>query len=338
VSDRKWSGEQRGAPAPSWLLPEVSRRSCGVPGVRSRHLPVPPLLLALALALVAGSSLRALPALFTRDASTPPVAQAAAASEPGGSPSIRFAVIGDMGNASRRQYDTARQLWAQHQRFPFEFVLTVGDNIYGGEDPADMHRKFVRPYEPIIQAQIPFYASLGNHDERSQVDYPLFNMNGRAYYTFTRGPAQFFALDSTLLTQGQLRWFEEEVSRSTAPWRIAYFHQPIYSSGLRHGPLLVLRAALEPILSTFGVRVVFMGHEHFYERLHPRYGVYPFITGSGGQLRRGGIRDGSESMAAGYDEDNAFMLVEIAGDTLRFEAVSRNGTVVDSGVVHRLDD
>jgi len=246
-------------------------------------------------------------------------------------------VIGDMGNASRRQYETARQLWAQHERFPFEFVLTVGDNIYGDESPADMHRKFALPYEPIIKAKIPFYATLGNHDDRSQVNYPLFNMNGRAYYTFTRGPVQFFALDSTQLTQDQLRWFEDEITRSTVPWRIAYFHHPIYSSGLRHGPLLVLRAALEPILSTFGARVVFMGHEHFYERLHPRYGVYPFITGSGGELRRGGIRDGSEAMAAGYDEDNAFVLVEIEGDTLRFEAVNRLGRIVDSGTIPRID-
>lgn len=275
--------------------------------------------LSLAVALVAGE---------------PPLAQSAPDAS---ASSVRFAVIGDMGNASRRQYETARQMWEQHQRFPFEFVLTVGDNIYGGEGPAELHRKFVLPYEPIIKANIPFYASLGNHDDRSQVNYPLFNMNGRAYYTFTRGSVQFFALDSTQLTQNQLRWFEDEITRSSAPWRIAYFHHPIYSSGLRHGPLLVLRAALEPILSTFGVRVVFTGHEHFYERLHPRYGVYPFITGSGGQLRRGGIRDGSEIMAAGHDQDNAFMLVEIAGDTLRFEAITRMGEVVDSGVISRID-
>lgn len=284
------------------------------------HFPMRRLLLGLSLALALG-------------AGQPPRAQSA----PDASSPIRFAVIGDMGDGSRRQLETAQQMWAQHQRFPFEFVITVGDNIYGDERPDDLLRKFVQPYQPIIEAKIPFYASLGNHDDRSQVNYPLFNMNGRAYYTFTRGPVQFFALDSTLLTQGQLRWFEDEITRSRAPWRIAFFHHPIYSSGLRHGPLLVLRAALEPILSTFGVRAVFMGHEHFYERLRPRYGVYPFITGSGGQLRRGGIRDGSEIMAAGFDQDNVFVLVEITGDTLRFEAVTRTGAVVDSGTIARID-
>jgi hypothetical protein len=246
-------------------------------------------------------------------------------------------VIGDMGNGSRRQFETARQLWDQHPRFPFALILTVGDNIYGSDSPSELHRKFVLPYKPIIDAGIPFYASLGNHDDRSQTGYPPFNMNGRAYYTFARGPVQFFALDTTLMTQAQLLWLEDELSRSTAPWRIAYFHHPIYSSGLRHGPLLVVRSALEPILSTFGVRVVFTGHEHFYERLHPRYGVHPFITGSGGQLRRGGIRKGSPEMAAGYDLDNAFLLVEIAGDTLRFEAVNRVGVVVDAGEIARTD-
>jgi hypothetical protein len=298
--------------------------------------------LSLGLALVSGepqpvlSGPHASSSAFTPQASASSAARDSAPSA-ADSTSIRFAVIGDWGSGSRRQYETARQLWSQYQRFPFEFVLTVGDNIYGDEGPADMHRKFALPYEPIIKAKIPFHATLGNHDERSQVNYPPFNMNGRAYYTFTHGTVQFFALDSTLLTQSQLRWFEDEISRSRAPWRIAYFHHPIYSSGLRHGPLLVLRAALEPILSTFGVRVVFTGHEHFYERLHPRYGVYPFITGSAGQLRRGGIRDGSEIMAAGFDQDNAFMLVEIAGDTLRFEAVSRTGEIVDSGTIPRID-
>ena len=291
--------------------------------------------LSLALALVADEWPFALSASSASSAARDSAPSAARQSAP--SAPIRFAVIGDWGSGSRRQYQTARQLWAQHQRFPFEFVLTVGDNIYGSEDASDLQRKFLQPYKPILDAKIPFYASLGNHDDRSQVNYPPFNMGGRAYYTFTRGAAQFFALDSTLPTQAQLIWLEEELARSTAQWRIAYFHHPIYSSGLRHGPLLVWRAALQPILSTFGVRVVFTGHEHFYERLHPQYGVYQFITGSGGQLRKGGIRDGSEIMATGYDQDNAFMLTEIDGDTLRFEAVNRLGEVVDSGTIERVD-
>ncbi|MEZ5285404.1 MAG: metallophosphoesterase [Vicinamibacterales bacterium] len=260
--------------------------------------------------------------------SAPSAAQAAP-------PPLRFAVIGDFGTGSRRQFETARQMWDQHERYPYSFVLTVGDNIYGGQDPADMERKFVVPYKPVIDAEIPFYASLGNHDNRAQVKYELFNMGGQPYYTFTKGPAQFFALDSTLMTPAQLRWLEDELTRSEAPWKIAYFHHPIYSSGLRHGPTLVLRAALEPIFATFGVQLVFTGHEHFYERLQPRYGIQQFITGSGGQLRRNGIRRGSLETAAGYDQDTAFLLGTIDGDTFSFEVINRQGKVVDSGTVMR---
>ncbi len=255
-----------------------------------------------------------------------PAAQPAAAS-------LRFAVIGDMGTGSRRQVETARQMWTEHARFPYELVITVGDNMYGGQDPEDYERKFVVPYKPIIDARIPFYAALGNHDKPEQVKYELFNMNGRRYYTYTKGPVQFFALDSVELSPAQLAWLETELQNSKAPWKVAHFHHPIYSSGLRHGPTLVLRAALEPLFSTYGVQAVFTGHEHFYERLYPRYGIQQFICGSGGQLRKGGIRRGSIETAAGFDQDNVFMLVAVEGDTMRFEAVSRTGEIVDSGTI-----
>jgi hypothetical protein len=39
--------------------------------------------------------------------------------------------------------------------------------------------------------------------------------------------------------------------------------------------------------------------------------------------------------AAYYDQDQAFMLAEVVGDELFFEAVARTGATVDSGVIHR---
>lgn len=219
-------------------------------------------------------------------------------------------------------------------RFPFTFALTVGDNIYGNQSPADMERKFVLPYKALLDRGVTFHASLGNHDELAQRFYGPFNMGGERYYTFTSGPVQFFALDSTLMTRAQLTWLELGLERSTAPWKIAYFHHPLYSSGRRHGPELVLRGAIEPLLGTYGVQVVFTGHEHFYERLSLQRGIQHFITGSGGQLRKGNIRR-STNTAAGFDTDNAFMVVEVSGDNLHFEAISRIGETVDSGIIGR---
>jgi hypothetical protein len=241
-----------------------------------------------------------------------------------------------MGTGSRRQREVGTMMdKVRTERFPFTFVLTVGDNIYGGEDSADFQRKFVLPYKALIDAKVKFYASLGNHDMPSQRDYELFNMNGERYYTFTEGPAQFFALDSTLMTQEQVAWFEYELQRSSAPWKIAYLHHPLYSSGIRHGPELVLRQAIEPLLMKYGVQVMFAGHEHFYERLVPKNGIQHFINGAAGQLRLLDIRR-TEDTAAGYDTDNSFMVARIRGDELYFEAINRRGWIVDSGIVQRL--
>jgi 3',5'-cyclic AMP phosphodiesterase CpdA len=248
---------------------------------------------------------------------------------------IHFGIIGDMGTGSRKQREVGAVMEkVRAERFPFTFVLTVGDNLYGSQDADDFKKKFVVPYKALLDAHVTFHAALGNHDVVAQREYELFNMNGQRYYTFTKGPAQFFALDSTMMTPEQLRWFEEQLAQSRAPWKIAYLHHPLYSSGIRHGPSLVLRNALEPLLTKYGVQVMFSGHEHFYERLVPQKGVQHFITGAGGQLRLLNIRRGTET-AAGYDTDNSFMVARIRGDEMYFESINRRGWTIDAGIVNR---
>ena len=55
-----------------------------------------------------------------------------------------------------------------------------------------------------------------------------------------------------------------------------------------------------------------------------------FTSGGGGALRVGDIRK-SDLTAAGFDRDTHFMLIEIAGDTLHFQVISRTGRTVDAG-------
>jgi hypothetical protein len=93
-----------------------------------------------------------------------------------------------------------------------------------------------------------------------------------------------------------------------------------------------LRVILEPLLVQHGVSVVFSGHDHSYERLEPQKGITYFVAGSGGKLRKGDIEP-SDQTARAFDEDQAFVLVEIAGPALFFETISRSGTTVDSGVI-----
>jgi hypothetical protein len=90
---------------------------------------------------------------------------------------------------------------------------------------------------------------------------------------------------------------------------------------------------LEPLMVRYGVDIVFSGHEHIYERIKPQKGITYFIVGSSGQLRRGGMTP-SPMTASGFDRDQVFMVASIDGGDLTFQAISRTGVVVDSGVIH----
>jgi predicted phosphodiesterase len=249
--------------------------------------------------------------------------------------SVRFAAIGDMGTGDKPEYETSEQMNEQRKNFPFDFVIALGDNLYGGHSPADFEKKFANPYKALLDGGVKFYAALGNHDDASERFYKPFNMNGASYYSFKKGSVHFFALDSNYMDPKQLDWLQKQLEGAGSnEWKICFFHHPLYSSARKHGPATDLRLLLEPLFVKYGVNVVFAGHEHVYERILPQKGIYYFTEGSSGQLRDGGL-DRSNITANGFDTDRAFMLVEVADDQMYFEAVSRTGKVVDSGVIQR---
>jgi hypothetical protein len=247
---------------------------------------------------------------------------------------LKFAVIGDSGTGNSDQYRVATHLAEIRQRFPYEFVLMLGDNMYGSESTSDFQKKFEKPYKPILDAGIKFYAALGNHDNPNQKMYKLFNMGGKSYYTFKpKDGIRFFALDSNYMDKEQLAWLEKELTASGSDWKIMFFHHPIYSSGGAHGSDTALRDQLEPLFLKYGVDLVLAGHEHFYERLKPQKGIYYFISGGAGKLRRGDV--GGEFTDKAFDTGFHFMIFEIQGDKAHFQVISDQGKTVDSGVLAR---
>lgn len=248
--------------------------------------------------------------------------------------SVRFAAIGDMGTGDAAQYQVAQRMLEYRQNFPFDFVIMLGDNIYGGKSPDDLRNKFELPYKPLLDAGVKFYAALGNHDDTNERFYKPFNMNGEQYYSFKKGNVRFFVLDSDYLDPKQLAWLEKELAGEGPDWKICYFHHPLYSSGAFHGSSSELRLVLEPLFVKYGVQVVFSGHEHVYERVKPQNGIYYFTEGASGELRAGNLRQ-TGLTAAGFDKDRSFLAVEISGDDLFFQAISRTGVSVDSGTIRR---
>jgi len=252
---------------------------------------------------------------------------------PGSPGSFRCAVIGDTGTGGRMQYEIAARLAESHRNLQFQSVLMLGDNLYGSQNRKDFRVKFELPYATLLDAGVKFYAVLGNHDAAAQRFYEPFHMGGRSYYAFRpHKGVRFFGLDSNRLDREQLVWIENELAESESEWKIVFFHHPLYSSGARHGSNLALRTALEPLFVKYGVAVVLAGHDHFYERMKPQNGVQYFVVGGAAKLRAGNAQR-TEITAKAFDRDNSFLLLEIDGDTLHFQAFSRAGKTVDTGFI-----
>ena len=260
--------------------------------------------------------------------------------------SVRCAVIGDSGRGDQPQNEVAQQMIAWREKFPFNFVVMLGDNIYPPHSEDDFTTKFEAPYRALLDQGVQFYAAIGNHDLDTELNYPKFNMQGRRYYTFRRNEqrleglagagVRFFVLDSRSFDPAQLVWLRDELVHSGTDWKICYFHHPIYTSGRYTTGARVLRLALEPILVNGDVDVVLCGHEHFYERMIPQHGISYFISGGAGSLRTADIRRPSSIMARGFDTDFHFMMMEVSGPTLYFQAISRTGETIDAGSITRV--
>ena len=247
---------------------------------------------------------------------------------------IVFALIGDSGSGDLPQGQVAQAMltyFTAARRFPF--VLMLGDNLYDD----DYTGEFVTPYKPLLDRGVKFRAALGNHDRDLQIHYKPFNMNDRDYYSFDEGNARFVALNSNHPRDpAQQKWLDGVFADAGSKWRICFFHHPLYSSGQHAAESRdVIRPALEAALVRNQVNIVFSGHEHLYERIAPQQGVRYFVSGGGGRK----LYDFHPSQ---FDEvgisQHHFMVVQIDGDRLLFEAITPEQKLLDCGILFRTPD
>ncbi len=256
---------------------------------------------------------------------------------------ISFAVIGDTGTGEEPQAAIARRMVVEREKTPFDFVIMLGDNIYGGGSPKYFKPRFEEPYKELLRADVKFYAALGNHDApyaEEHARYEHFNMGGKRYYAFKKDGdlIEFFVLDTNEtktaeIGKEQLAWLEKELASSKAKWKVAYFHHAIYSSARMHPPYVRLRAQIEPLFVKYGVDVVFAGHFHVYERIKPQKGVRYFTAGSGGKLMRGNLDRKSTLTEVGNDQVQVFLIVSVDEDRMRVKALAADGKVIDEAVM-----
>ena len=237
--------------------------------------------------------------------------------------SFRFGVLGNSGTGEQAQYDLADQMAALRERFKYDAVILLGDNIQGNERPQDFVKKFEAPYKRLLEAGVTFHAALGNEDSPEQRYYKHFSMKGNLHYTFEPRPdVQFIVVQSALCRQGpdpvaggDVKEFDECVEdRLPAP--PALLIRPPARLALPR-----LRTVLEPLFLQYNVSVVFSAHDNIYERTKPQGGITYFVVGSGGKVQQGGIDRNTGLTASGLRDGSN---ISGGGDQRRPDELQRD--------------
>lgn len=264
---------------------------------------------------------------------------------------LRFAVIGDFGDAGHPEADIADLI----DSWDVELIVTTGDNNYPDGKASTIDRnigqyfsEYIYPYKGEYGpggTENLFFPVLGNHDWREeslQPYYDYFTLPGNErYYDFDWGLVHFFMLDSDphepdgrTQYSAQAAWFEEQITTASATWKLVFFHHPSLSSASNHGSELEMQWPF----TSMGVDAVFSSHAHLYERLESE-GIPYFINGLGGRWKAiHGIHHFSSPLdesVVRYNVDYGAQLITVDEACINFSFYNRLGELIDSYTVRK---
>lgn len=255
-----------------------------------------------------------------------------------------FAVIGD--TQRNPTVIAALQKFAYSLRPNFE--IHCGDVVDRGPDKNEWTRELLAGSN-VLMSRAPLYPCIGNHEQNHSLYYQYFSLpNPEYYYTYTYGNAQFFVLDTNKPVgprSEQWEWLDRELARSTAKWKFAYHHHPVYSSDENDygdtykGASFFGDKRVRPLAALYekhNVDIVFTGHIHVYERTWPiradkaveKGGVVYVTSGGGG----GGLEAPAPSrtwFSKRFFSGHHICYVGINAGTLEFQAFDIEGRLFD---------
>jgi hypothetical protein len=172
-------------------------------------------------------------------------------------------------------------------------VFTLGDHAY----PLGAEIEYRQCYDPTWgRHKARTRPTPGNHDYQQRGAATYFDyfgasagLSGAGYYSFELGSWLILSLNSNNSIPTQVTWLNNVLGRSRSRCALAYWHEPLYSSG--PNPKNPKVAELFQVLHRYGAEVVLTAHDHFYERfapqdetgrLDPERGIRQFVVGTGG--------------------------------------------------------
>ncbi|HTO75838.1 MAG TPA: metallophosphoesterase [Thermoanaerobaculia bacterium] len=249
---------------------------------------------------------------------------------------VRVLAFGDFGTGSDEQKATAAAMRRYHASHPFDFGLTLGDNFYGEGLPSPDHPRWKEQFEELYgPMDIEIFACFGNHDEYDP-DSPAAEIlrSSRSdswrmpaqFYTYTAGPAQFFAIDCNDMSEVQQRWLRDALDASRARWKIVYGHfPPFLAADYENGEFKEFSRVIMPILRG-RADVYFAGHHHSLQHVRDVDGVHLFISAGGGA----GLYDVDEKSPRKVfaKSENGFAVMEIAEGSLDVRFVDKDSRLL----------
>jgi hypothetical protein len=274
--------------------------------------------------------------------------------------SAHFAIIGDLGvdNANEADVATLVESWAP------EFIVTVGDNIYGSERTFDSAvGKYYCAYLADItpdddspdceqgeSASNRFFPAFGNHDyadgpiddAEDYLNYfdlpgngiPSSNTSGNELYDdVVQEPIHFFFLDSdTINRAGRAGSEAYDEQRAWLKTQLAASTMPWQLVLFHHAAYSSCsdhgsQSWMQWPFAEWGADAVITGHDHTYERINLD-GIVYFVNGLGGRSPY----DFDEPVAGSqvrYNDANGAMLVEANEEQLTFQFINVWGEVID---------
>ena len=247
---------------------------------------------------------------------------------------LTFAVFGDSRpGRDFKQPPVFSTIIDSMKELPLDAVFHTGDVIYGKtEDPANIGRQYDSFFKIVKNLKPPIHVAAGNHDIWSEASAAIFRKQfGYLYTSVTLGENRFILLNSELplnecrIDGEQLAWLEKELRRSQRESRNIFIilHRPMFPTNRYVGKSMDKfpdeRDRLHSLFKKYGVRFVFSGHEHIYNRTE-KDGIAYIVTGGGG----------AELYA---DEDKGgvhhFLLFTVKGKEIHFELriIHKDGTI-----------
>jgi acid phosphatase type 7 len=167
------------------------------------------------------------------------------------------------------------------------FVLMTGDLVpSSGASRSAWTSEFFEPADLLLKKTL-YRITQGNHDTENGPFYLYFEMPqsgyGADYYSFDWGPVHVVTINTNKDCRPgseQYEFLKRDLAEATRPFKIFFGHHPVYSSAL-HGSTKKIRRVLQPLFEANGVRLVFAGHDHSYERTIVNNVSY-IVSGGGG--------------------------------------------------------